>query len=50
MRSLIYVEWLFNCFSDLLGLFFSILFILLVVNVVYDVVMCYVFNDVFIVF
>ncbi|HCZ9585638.1 TPA: TRAP transporter small permease subunit [Vibrio cholerae] len=50
MRSLIYVERLFNRLSDLLGLLSSILFILLVANVVYDVVMRYAFNDVSIAF
>lgn len=50
MRSLIYVERLFNRLSDLLGWLSSILFILLVVNVVYDVVMRYAFNDVSIAF
>lgn len=50
MRSLIYVERLFNRLSDLLGWLSSILFILLVANVVYDVVMRYAFNDVSIAF
>ncbi|KII79485.1 TRAP transporter small permease subunit [Vibrio renipiscarius] len=50
MRSLIYVERLFNRFGDLLGWLSSLLFILLLVNVVYDVVMRYVFNDVSIAF
>ncbi|WP_162046205.1 TRAP transporter small permease subunit [Vibrio taketomensis] len=50
MRSLIYVERLFNRFGDLLGWLSSILFILLLCNVVYDVVMRYVFNDVSIAF
>ncbi|NMV27597.1 C4-dicarboxylate ABC transporter, partial [Vibrio parahaemolyticus] len=43
MRSLIYIERLFNRFSDFLGWLSSILFILLLANVVYDVVMRYVF-------
>ncbi len=50
MRSLIYIERLFNRFSDFLGWLSSILFILLLANVVYDVVMRYVFNDVSIAF
>ena len=50
MRSLIYVERLFNRFGDYLGWLSSILFILLLANVVYDVVMRYVFNDVSIAF
>ncbi|MFG0604535.1 TRAP transporter small permease subunit [Vibrio mimicus] len=50
MRSLIYVERLFNRLSDLLGWLSSVLFILLVANVVYDVVMRYAFNDVSIAF
>ena len=50
MRSLIYIERLFNRFGDLLGWLSSILFILLLCNVVYDVVMRYVFNDVSIAF
>ncbi|EOA5467305.1 TRAP transporter small permease subunit [Vibrio cholerae] len=50
MRSLIYVERSFNRLSDLLGWLSSILFILLVANVVYDVVMRYAFNDVSIAF
>ncbi|KQB07664.1 C4-dicarboxylate ABC transporter [Vibrio metoecus] len=50
MRSLIYIERMFNRLSDLLGWISSILFILLVVNVVYDVIMRYVFNDVSIAF
>ncbi len=50
MRSLIYIERLFNKVADLLGWLSSILFLLLLVNVVYDVVMRYVFNDVSIAF
>ena len=50
MRSLIYVERLFNRFGDLLGWVASMLFILLLINVVYDVVMRYAFNDVSIAF
>lgn len=50
MRSLIYVERLFNRFGDLLGWLASILFIMLLTNVTYDVVMRYVFNDVSIAF
>lgn len=50
MRSLIYIERIFNRFSDVLGWLSSILFIVLVVNVVYDVVMRYAFNDVSIAF
>ncbi|KLI68243.1 C4-dicarboxylate ABC transporter [Vibrio vulnificus CladeA-yb158] len=50
MRNLIYIERLFNRFGDLLGWFSSVLFILLLANVVYDVVMRYVFNDVSIAF
>ncbi len=50
MRSLIYIERLFNRFGDALGWLSSILFILLLANVVYDVVMRYVFNDVSIAF
>lgn len=50
MRSLIYIERMFNRLSDLLGWISSILFILLVVNVVYDVIMRYAFNDVSIAF
>ncbi|MFC1235739.1 TRAP transporter small permease subunit [Vibrio sp. DW001] len=46
MRSLIKMEQLFNRIGDLLGWLASILFILLVINVVYDVVMRYAFNDV----
>mgnify|MGYP000731235381 CR=1 FL=1 len=46
MRSLIYIERMFNRFSDFLGWLSSILFILLLLNVVYDVVMRYAFNDV----
>lgn len=50
MRKLVYIERLFNRFGDLLGWLSSILFILLLVNVVYDVVMRYAFNDVSIAF
>ncbi|XAW88584.1 TRAP transporter small permease subunit [Vibrio sp. CDRSL-10 TSBA] len=50
MRSLVYIERLFNRISDFWGWVSSILFILLVLNVVYDVVMRYVFNDVSIAF
>lgn len=50
MRNLIYIERLFNRFGDLLGMLSSVLFILLLCNVVYDVVMRYVFNDVSIAF
>ncbi|MGF1750412.1 TRAP transporter small permease subunit [Vibrio cionasavignyae] len=50
MRSLIYIERLFNKVSDMLGVVSSILFLLLLANVVYDVVMRYVFNDVSIAF
>jgi TRAP-type mannitol/chloroaromatic compound transport system permease small subunit len=46
MRSLIYIERLFNRIADFLGWLSSILFILLLANVVYDVVMRYAFNDV----
>ncbi|HAS6183377.1 TPA: TRAP transporter small permease subunit [Vibrio vulnificus] len=50
MRNLIYIERLFNRFGDLLGWLSSVLFILLLANVVYDVFMRYVFNDVSIAF
>ncbi|HAS61336.1 MAG TPA: C4-dicarboxylate ABC transporter [Vibrio sp.] len=50
MRSLIYIERLFNRFGDILGWLSSILFILLLCNVVYDVIMRYAFNDVSIAF
>ncbi len=50
MRSLIYIERIFNRFSDFLGWLSSILFLLLLLNVVYDVIMRYVFNDVSIAF
>jgi TRAP-type mannitol/chloroaromatic compound transport system permease small subunit len=50
MRSLIYIERIFNRVGDLLGWVSSMLFILLVINVVYDVVMRYAFNDVSIAF
>ncbi len=50
MRNLIYIERLFHRFGDALGWLSSVLFVLLVCNVVYDVVMRYVFNDVSIAF
>ncbi|WP_032080011.1 TRAP transporter small permease subunit [Vibrio fluvialis] len=50
MRSLIYIERLINRISDFWGWVSSVLFILLVTNVVYDVIMRYVFNDVSIAF
>lgn len=50
MRSLIKIERLFNRIGDLLGWLSSILFLLLLVNVVYDVIMRYAFNDVSIAF
>ena len=50
MRRLIYIERLFNRLGDGLGVISSMLFLLLVANVVYDVVMRYVFNDVSIAF
>lgn len=50
MRNLIYIERLFNRFGDFLGWLSSVLFILLLANVVYDVIMRYVFNDVSIAF
>ncbi len=50
MKSLIVVERWFNRFGDFLGWLASILFVLLLINVVYDVVMRYVFNDVSIAF
>ncbi len=50
MRNLIYIERAFNRFGDFLGWLSSILFILLLANVVYDVVMRYAFNDVSIAF
>ena len=50
MRSLIYMERFFNRISDVLGWISSILFLLLLLNVVYDVVMRYAFNDVSIAF
>ena len=43
---LIKAEQVFNRFSDWVGVFSAILLLLLVVNVFYDVVMRYVFNDV----
>ncbi len=46
MRSLIVIERMFNRIGDVLGGLSSILFLLLLANVVYDVVMRYVFNDV----
>eukprot|EP00487_Bulimina_marginata_P009299 TRINITY_DN367_c0_g1_i1.p1 TRINITY_DN367_c0_g1~~TRINITY_DN367_c0_g1_i1.p1 ORF type:complete len:101 (+),score=0.50 TRINITY_DN367_c0_g1_i1:178-480(+) len=50
MRSLIYIERVFNRIGDELGWLSSMLFILLIDNVVYDVVMRYAFNDVSIAF
>lgn len=50
MKNLIYLENAFNRFGDFLGWLSSVLFILLLANVVYDVVMRYVFNDVSIAF
>ena len=50
MRSLIYIERVFNRIGDALGWLSSMLFILLIANVVYDVVMRYAFNDVSIAF
>lgn len=50
MRTLIKMEQLLNRIGDALGWISSILFLLLLVNVVYDVVMRYVFNDVSIAF
>lgn len=50
MRSLITLEHVFNRIGDRLGWVASMLFILLVLNVVYDVVMRYAFNDVSIAF
>ncbi|GLO61055.1 C4-dicarboxylate ABC transporter [Vibrio sp. MACH09] len=50
MRTLIKMEQLVNRIGDVLGWLSSILFLLLLVNVVYDVVMRYVFNDVSIAF
>jgi TRAP-type mannitol/chloroaromatic compound transport system permease small subunit len=44
------MERFFNRIGDFLGLISSILFLLLLLNVVYDVVMRYVFNDVSIAF
>ncbi|ANO32975.1 TRAP transporter small permease subunit [Vibrio breoganii] len=44
------LEGFFNRISDALGHISSVLFLLLVANVVYDVVMRYVFNDVSIAF
>lgn len=46
MSLLIKLEKGFNRFGDLLGWVASVLFILLMINVVYDVVMRYAFNDV----
>ncbi|MEL0611309.1 C4-dicarboxylate ABC transporter permease, partial [Vibrio echinoideorum] len=46
IRSLIYIERLFNRIGDALGWLSSMLFILLIAIVVYDVVMRYAFNDV----
>lgn len=50
MRTLIKMEQLVNRIGDVLGWLSSVLFLLLLVNVVYDVVMRYVFNDVSIAF
>ncbi|CAH8230751.1 TRAP transporter small permease subunit [Vibrio aestuarianus] len=50
MRSLIYIERLFNRVGDFLGWLSSVLFLLLLTNIVYDVVMRYAFNDVSIAF
>lgn len=50
MRSLQTLERAINKLSDLLGAVSATLFLLLVANVVYDVVMRYVFNDVSIAF
>jgi TRAP-type mannitol/chloroaromatic compound transport system permease small subunit len=44
------MEQLFNRIGDVLGWLASILFVLLVINVVYDVIMRYAFNDVSIAF
>ncbi|MCP4409821.1 MAG: TRAP transporter small permease subunit [Gammaproteobacteria bacterium] len=47
MRSkLIRAEQVFNRFSDWIGTFSAVLLLLLVLNVFYDVVMRYLFNDV----
>ncbi|OEF29197.1 TRAP transporter small permease subunit [Vibrio rumoiensis] len=46
MSLLLKLERGFNRFGDLLGWVASVLFILLMLNVVYDVVMRYAFNDV----
>lgn len=43
---LIKAEQLFNRFSDWIGVFSAVLLLLLVLNVFYDVVMRYAFNDV----
>ncbi|ORT49673.1 C4-dicarboxylate ABC transporter [Vibrio sp. qd031] len=50
MRSLQTLERAINKLSDLLGVISATLFLLLVANVVYDVVMRYAFNDVSIAF
>ncbi|USD66399.1 TRAP transporter small permease subunit [Vibrio sp. SCSIO 43136] len=50
MRNLIYLERIFNRIGDVLGWISSILFLLLLANVVYDVIMRYAFNDVSIAF
>ncbi|NLS14378.1 TRAP transporter small permease subunit [Vibrio sp. SM6] len=50
MRKLIYIERLFNRIADGLGWLSSMLFLLLLINVTYDVVMRYAFNDVSIAF
>ncbi|WP_330959590.1 TRAP transporter small permease subunit [Photobacterium sp. 53610] len=46
MRSLLAFEKIINRFSDLLGWIASTLFIILMFNVFYDVIMRYVFNSV----
>lgn len=43
---LVKTEYLINRFSEFLGKFTAILFILLLLNVFYDVIMRYLFNDV----
>ncbi|WP_305839656.1 TRAP transporter small permease subunit [Photobacterium leiognathi] len=50
MKHLIMIERGFNRVGDTLGALASLLFLLLLLNVVYDVVMRYVFNDVSIAF
>ncbi|WP_087016074.1 TRAP transporter small permease subunit [Thaumasiovibrio subtropicus] len=46
MRNLVMLERLFNRFSDLLGWISATLFLLLVVNVTYDVIARYAFSSV----